>query len=183
MKLRAIAAVFTLAIIVAACAGPNAELVAALKSASVSEVVVEVPPGMGQGLVADMNGVSDKDKAPIVAEAVRQALIQKCMGQPGGGINARLRVTITGLDAGSTAGRVLGSGSNMSGTARLENIQTGTLIALIGEVRGVDSAVQGQGTGGLVAALIVNSITAATQDRIAVLSNSFAEDVRRKLVP
>lgn len=183
MKIRLGAGLLFVAILLAGCAGRNPELLAALKTASVSEVVVEVPPGMGEALVADMNGVTDKDKAPAVAAAVKAALIQKCMGQPGGGQAARLRVTLTHMSVASSAGRVLGSTSVMRGTARLENIQTGALIAHLGEVQGDDKAMQGQGVGGALVALAVNAASAASEDRIGVLSDHFAESVKRQLIP
>jgi hypothetical protein len=175
----------SLTLAVAACAGGRPpDLVLALKRASVADVVVEVPPGIyDQFFAVDLAGVSDKDKAPAVAATVRKSLIANVMGKPGGSEKARLRVTLTGLWVGSSAGRVLGTGSRLSGSVRLESLGTGELIANLGTIEATDAAVRGSGNIGLVIALAANVVTAASQDRIETISNAFAENVQTALKP
>jgi hypothetical protein len=153
-----------LTLLVAGCAtGRNPELLAAIKRAEVADIVVEVPPGIGEGL-PDLNGVADKDKAPAVAHAVKSAVSFKVMGRPHGPEKARLRITLTGLSVASSAGRVLGSGSSLTGTARLETMN-GQLIAHLGTIVGEDRATQGSGNIGSVIALAANIASASNEDR------------------
>jgi hypothetical protein len=167
--------------LVAGCAtGRNPELLAAIKRAEVADIVVEVPPGIGEGL-PDLNGVADKDKAPAVAHAVKSAVSFKVMGRPHGPEKARLRITLTGLSVASSAGRVLGSGSSLTGTARLETMN-GQLIAHLGTIVGEDRATQGSGNIGSVIALAANIASASNEDRIQVLSVAFAEQVEKAVL-
>jgi hypothetical protein len=170
-----------LTLLVAGCAtGRNPELLAAIKRAEVADIVVEVPPGIGEGL-PDLNGVADKDKAPAVAHAVKSAVSFKVMGRPHGPEKARLRITLTGLSVASSAGRVLGSGSSLTGTARLETMN-GQLIAHLGTIVGEDRATQGSGNIGSVIALAANIASASNEDRIQVLSVAFAEQIEKAVL-
>jgi hypothetical protein len=165
-----------LATLLVGCAtGRNPDLLAAIQRAQVADIVVEVPPGIGEGW-PDLNGVADKDKAPAVAGAVKSAVSFKVMGRPHGPEKARLRITLTGLSVASSAGRVLGSGSSLTGTARLETMN-GQLIAHLGTIVGEDRAVQGSGNIGVFVALAANVASAAGDDRVQVLSAAFAEQV------
>jgi hypothetical protein len=139
-----------------------------------------VPPGIGEGF-PDLNGVADKDKAPAVANAVKQAVSFRIIGRPKGPEKARLRITLTGLTVASSAGRVLGSGSTLTGTARLETM-SGQLIAHLGNIVGEDRAAQGGGNIGSVIALAANISSAANDDRIQVLSTAFAEKVEKAVL-
>jgi hypothetical protein len=166
---------------VSGCAtGRNPELLAAIQRAQVADIVVEVPPGIGEGL-PDLNGVADKDKAPAVANAVKSAVSFRVMGRPHGSEKARLRITLTGLSVASSAGRVLGSGSSLSGTARLETM-SGQLIAHLGNIVAEDRATQGSGNIGVFVALAANMASAAGDDRIQVLSVAFAEQVEKAVL-
>jgi hypothetical protein len=181
--LRALLVVMTLALAgaLAGCAtGRNPELLSAILRARVTDVVVEVPPAIGEG-IPDLNGIPDKDKAPAVARAVQTSVVARVMGRPNGPEAARLRITLTALSVSSAAGRALGTSSFLKGTARLETMN-GQLIAHLGDIVGEDRSTQMGGNIGAVITLASNIAAASTEDRIQKLSLAFAEKIEKAVL-
>ena len=124
----------------------------------------------------------DKDKAPAVASAVKQAVTARVLGRPNGVEKARLRITLTALSVSSAAGRALGTSSFLKGTARLETLNGGQLIAHLGDIVGEDRSTQVGGNIGAVITLASNIASASNEDRIKMLSLAFAEKIEKAVL-
>ena len=133
---------------------------AALERASVADVTVEVAPGAGNDIVG-LDGLTDREKAPAVAAKVESHLRARVLGLPGGGQAARMRVTLQRIWITSTATRVLGETSIISGTVRLEDMKTRDLIVDLGTFTGREITMKGAGIG-VAVSLAVNTVMAVT---------------------
>ena len=162
----------------ASCVTTDPRLVAALQRTSVREIRVETAPDV------TMLGLFNEGKAdpllPEVVTALNSAMTKQLIGLPGGPTRGRLIVTLHVVDVSSKAGRILlGHGSYIGGTIRLEDAKTGKLIAEKAGIRGEDMAMHGEGYGVFIAMAVNAAVSAGPRDvLVRRLSDAFTGQVK-----
>ena len=170
--------------VLSGCASTRSpELLSLLGRSTITDVDVEVSKDMSTGIIPGLDGVSDEQRAVMLASALKESLRARLGQLPQGGTPTKLHVTITHVNAASDAGRVLlGNSSFMSGTGELRDIQTGAKLGDLGNFNSSEGAVRGGGLG-IPIAIAVNAMTSAQQTRIAALTEPFAERIITALKP
>ncbi|MBB5574988.1 hypothetical protein GGD50_003617 [Rhizobium paranaense] len=169
---------FLLVTMLASCVTADPRLVAALQQSSVREIRIETAPDV------KMTGLFTEGKPdpqlPTVLRVLKASMEKELIGLPGGPTRARLVVTLHVVDLASKAGRILiHSDSQISGTVRLEDVNSGRLIAEKPVVAAGNSGMRGEGLG-IFVAMAVNAAEAAGPDDILAqrLSNAFTRQVK-----
>jgi hypothetical protein len=160
------------------CVTTDPRLVAALKRTSIREIRIEEAPDIM--MVTPFNEHKTDPLLPSVVSTLQSTMQKQLIGLPGGPTRGRLVVTLHVLDVSSKAGRImLGRGSYIGGTVRLEDAKTGQLIAEASGIRGEDMAMHGEGYG-IFIAMAVNAVASAGPDDVLVkrLSDTFTAQVK-----
>ncbi|AVA26075.1 hypothetical protein [Rhizobium sp. NXC24] len=165
------------------CTTQDPRLTAALGTASIADVRIEVAPDLRMGAPL-MNGDTRESQVALVSRVLQQRLAQDLKGYPGGKIPARLIVTLHDLDVASAPGRIIaGNNSFIDGTVRLEDMRTGNLIAQAQEIRAGDMTVRGNGLA-LLPAMVINAAVTPNQTAVATqLAETFMKQVKAWLTP
>jgi hypothetical protein len=170
-------------VVLAGCVTQDPRLTAALKTARVADIRIELAPDLKMGSPL-LNGVSQQSQAALVSQILRQKLSHDLKGYPGGNVPARLVVTLHDLDVASAPGRIIaGNNSFIDGTVRLEDIRSGKLIAQAQQIRANDITVRGNGLA-IIPAMVINAAVTPNQTAVATqLAETFAKKVRTWLTP
>lgn len=171
-------------LVLAGCATRDPRLSEALRGTHVAEVRVEATPDVHTGLPM-MNGKTPEQQVTLVTQALQKVATRDLKGYPGGASPARLVLTLQTANLASEQGRViLGSDSSIGGTARLEDIRTGRLIAQNPTIYGENRGAKGNDAGGMMIALAINAVMTKSQEDLAEkLAQSFVGNVKRWLKP
>lgn len=185
MKLRFVMMLFAVAVMAASCVTPrDPRLLSTIRATSVAEIRVDaVPEAYPTRATAD--GKTPEIQLGEVVSAVRTALARDVKGYPGGPTQARLVVTLHHVYVASKAGRILVSaGSQIDGSVRLEDMQSGKLLAEAQSIKGVDRPPGAQGgLIGLASAAVVNAVVYGRSDLTVRLSDAFSQQVKLWLTP
>ncbi len=151
-------------------------LIAALQRTSVREIRVELAPDVktfGFGDKADQ-------QVPEAVRTLQATMAKELIGVPGGPTRGRLVVTLHVFDVTTKQARIIGGHDSMiDGTVRLENAETGQLIAKAQNIHGEDLSMRGSGYGVIVAVAINAATTSGAPDIMAQrLSKSFTRNVK-----
>jgi hypothetical protein len=167
-----------LAVALSSCVTTDPRLVAALKQTSVRDIRIEAAPDIA--MVTPFNENKTDPLLPDVVSALRNSMQRQLIGLPGGPTRGRLVVTLHVLDVSTKAGRILlGRGSSIGGTVRLEDARTGQLIAEASGIRGEDLAMHGEGYGIFIAMAINAAASAGPRDVLVKrLADTFTAHVK-----